>query len=41
VYKDVVNRDSTFRALSEDLSSKISVACQPSGRSSHPIWTPI
>lgn len=34
---DVVNRDSTFRVMSEDSQ----VPYQPSGRSSHPVRTPI
>jgi hypothetical protein len=42
--KDAVNRDSTFRVMSvvsACKSKKLQVPCQPSGRSSHPVWTPI
>jgi hypothetical protein len=42
--KDAVNRDSTFRVMSVVSacnSEEIQVLCQPSGRSSHPIRTPI
>jgi hypothetical protein len=37
-YKDAVNRDSTFQSLQV---RRIQVPYQPSGRSSHPIRTPI
>lgn len=37
--KDAVNRDSTFR--SDVKSEEIQVPCQPSGRSSHPVRTPL
>jgi hypothetical protein len=36
--KDVVNRDSTIQSLQV---RRIQVPCQPSGRSSHPVRTPI
>jgi hypothetical protein len=36
--KDAVNRDSTIQSLQV---RRIQVPCQPSGRSSHPVWTPI
>jgi len=42
--KDVVNRDSTFRVISvvsAYKSKEFQVPCQPSGRSSHPVQTPI
>jgi len=42
--KDVVNRDSTFRVMSvvsTCKSEEFQVPCQPSGRSSHPVRTPI
>jgi hypothetical protein len=42
--KDAVNRDSTFRVMSvvsACKSEEFQVPCQPSERSSHPVWTPI
>jgi hypothetical protein len=42
--KDAVNRDSTFRVMSvvsADKSKEFQVPCQPFGRSSHPVRTPI
>jgi hypothetical protein len=42
--KDAVNRDSTFRVMSvvsACKSEEFQVPCQPSRRSSHPVWTPI
>jgi hypothetical protein len=42
--KDAVNRDSTFRVISINSACKLEefqVPCQPSGRSSHPVRTPI
>jgi hypothetical protein len=42
VCKDAVNRDFTIQSTLKRLSSaKISIPCQPSGRSSHPVRTPI
>jgi hypothetical protein len=42
--KDTVNRDSTFRVMSlvsACKSEEFQVPCQPSGRSRHPVRTPI
>jgi hypothetical protein len=42
--KDAVNRDSTIQSdvnKSACKSEEFQVPCQPSGRSSHPVWTPI
>jgi hypothetical protein len=42
--KDAVNRDSTFRVMSVVSACKLEefqVPCQPFGRSSHPVRTPI
>jgi hypothetical protein len=42
--KDVVNRDSTIQSDVRQFClqvRRIQVPCQPSGRSSHPVWMPI